>query len=142
MIQAHSLGNLPVIYCAPQVGEMFEVRASSASSGGGRGPELAQLLCDEGAALYAQRRVDAAERRYARALRADPDHVASLCGLAWLLKNEKNDVITARVRPALTAAVHGQLCGFRLSVGGNRCLLFAVLSAYLLPDRCISSSAT
>ena len=104
MIKASNLGNLPVIYCVLQVGEMFEVLASLASSGAGRGPELAQLLSDEGAAFYAQRRVDAAERRYSRALQADPDHVASLYWLVWLLKNEKNDVITARVRPALTGS--------------------------------------
>ena len=61
---------------AAKVGEMYETRApvsppSLSSSGHGTdgGAELARLLCDEGAALHAQGRVDAAERRCVAAVR-------------------------------------------------------------------------
>ena len=106
---SHSISSSPRFHCCltyvgrppslrPQVEKMYEARTAPALSGG---PAPAQLLCDEGAALYAQCRADEAERSYVRALRADPDQAASLCGLAWLLRNEKADAFTARVGPTL-----------------------------------------
>jgi hypothetical protein len=83
-------------------------------------------VCDEGTACYAQQDFDKAEACYRRvsfrpaikrplhcylctkdfmlliveypfqALGLDPQHVASLCCLAWLLLTHKNDVLGAR----------------------------------------------
>jgi hypothetical protein len=53
-------------------------------------------MCEEGNACYAQKDYEAAERKYRQALHADPDHVRSLCCLAWLLRSQKNDLNAAR----------------------------------------------
>ena len=53
-------------------------------------------VCDEGTACYAQQDWDKAESCYRKALSLDPNHVVSMCCLAWLLLNHKNDVLAAR----------------------------------------------
>ena len=53
-------------------------------------------MCDEGTACFAQNDLHKAEECYRRALQLDPNHVVSLCCLAWLLLNHKNDVLGSR----------------------------------------------
>ena len=53
-------------------------------------------MCDEGTACYAQQDWDKAEACYRKALALNPNHVVTLCCLAWLLLNHKNDVLAAR----------------------------------------------
>ena len=53
-------------------------------------------ICDEGTACYAQQDWDKAEACYRRALSLDPNHVVTMCCLAWLLLNHKQDIIGAR----------------------------------------------
>jgi hypothetical protein len=57
---------------------------------------IVHAMCEEGNACYAQKDYEAAERKYRQALHADPDHVRSLCCLAWLLRSQKNDLNAAR----------------------------------------------
>ena len=91
-----------------KVGEKYEPRKAFQSSPSAH--EKAKLLCDEGNAFYAQSDYETAEKKYRQALLIDPNHVNSMCGLAWLLKHEKSDILIAKVESFTSRSI---VCGIR-----------------------------
>jgi hypothetical protein len=84
---------LPRVFNKGRLNVWVQVKLTSVFS---RRCRIVNALCEEGNACYAQSDYETAERKYRQALRAEPNHVRSLCCLAWLLKNEKNDMSSAR----------------------------------------------
>lgn len=93
-VEKFSGGNDIQIHYGPASGTRVIVRKHHHPEGSKEYNVVA--ICDEGTACFAQNDMLKAEECYRRALKLDPNHVVTICCLAWLLLNHKNDVLGAR----------------------------------------------
>jgi len=73
-----------------------KVEARKTHTAAGTRAHTVSALSDEGTACYAQMDFASAEHKYREALKLDPNHVVSLCSLAWLLRTQKRDFLGSR----------------------------------------------